>query len=312
MRVLVLRPEEQGRETTKALKLQGHEAVLAPLFSLCATGEALPEGPFSALVVTSGNAVPHLAKAVGAAGLALPVLAVGDRTAALAHEAGFANTRSAGGNRRDLIELIAQALPKGAHVLLATGENRHADLPDWLREAGFAVSEWAAYRADAAPELPKAAREGLSLQVGRPVEAVLHYSPRGAETFLRLSDAAGLTEAAREVAHVCLSPEVARPLKLAGAKSVHVAAQPDEASLFSALGLLQARNAPVVDARKINESPNPSQSDLPRSKKARTSLTVPASAGSAAVASTATDAVVTSEAITSVIEVSANAQADAA
>ncbi|MGL4975484.1 MAG: uroporphyrinogen-III synthase, partial [Bosea sp. (in: a-proteobacteria)] len=312
MRVLVLRPEEQGHETAKALKRLGHDAVMAPLFVLRATREKLPEGPFAAVVVNSGNAVPRLASVFEAAGRSLPVLAVGDRTAALARESGFADARSASGDRRDLVELIAQALPKGAHLLLATGEHRHADLPDWLREAGYTVSEWAAYRAEAASELPKAAREALSPQAGKPVEVVLHYSPRGAETFLRLCDAAGLSNAAREVTHVCLSQEVAQPLRAAGARSVHLAAKPNEASLFSALGLLQARNAPVVDARKVDENVKPSLSDPPMSKKSRSSLAGPATAVSAAAATATSDALVSAEAATPVNDATANEQIDLA
>ncbi len=311
MRVLVLRPEEQGRQSAKALGLLGHEAVLAPLFVLRATDEAPPDGPFAALVVTSGNAVPFLAKALAPASRMLPLFAVGDRTAVLAREAGFSDARSAGGDRHGLFELIAKALPKGAHLLLATGENRHADLPDWLREAGFPVCEWRVYSADDVKALPEAAHEALAPRNGLPVDAVLHYSPRGAATFLRLSDVAGLAEAACCVAHVCLSPEVARPLQLAGASAVHVTEHPDEASLFSVIGLLQARNAPAVDARTDGESKNPSTPDLPMSKKPRPLPSSPATAGSAAVASAAGETVATSGTSEPVIETAAGLPSEA-
>jgi uroporphyrinogen-III synthase len=61
---------------------------------------------------------------------------------------------------------------------------------------------------------------------------VLHYSRRSAQSFLAGARTAGLIDAALRLTHFCLSSEVAAPLSSAGAASVKVAPQPDEAALM--------------------------------------------------------------------------------
>jgi uroporphyrinogen-III synthase len=70
------------------------------------------------------------------------------------------------------------------------------------------------------------------------LDAALHYSRRSAEAFVAGAYAARLDSPALALRQLCLSDQVAMPLRSAGAPTVAVAAHPDEASLF---GLLDSR-----------------------------------------------------------------------
>jgi uroporphyrinogen-III synthase len=244
MRIFVFRPSADAERTARAVRSHGHEPIVAPLFSVVRLPEPAPEGPFAALVLTSGNGVPALAE-IPAAWRDLPVFTVGARTAARVREAGLGDARSADGDRNDLIELIRSNLPAPAKLLLVAGRDRHEDVSDKLSEAGYEVATWTAYAAEAVATLPEEAE--VALRDNR-AEAALHFSARGARTFLALTQAAGLGEQALELTHVTLSADVAAPLISAGASTVLVAEYPEEAALLAALDQVSARNRAIADA----------------------------------------------------------------
>jgi uroporphyrinogen-III synthase len=68
------------------------------------------------------------------------------------------------------------------------------------------------------------------------IDGVLHYSRRSAELFVAAAQSAGLTEKALACGHYCLSPDVAAPLRQAGASHLRIAEKPDEMSLLALLG----------------------------------------------------------------------------
>ncbi|HEV7337314.1 MAG TPA: uroporphyrinogen-III synthase [Bosea sp. (in: a-proteobacteria)] len=253
MRVLVLRPQPDAERTAKVLIERGQEPVLAPLFSIVPGTEPAPKGPFDALVLTSANAVPALEQLPKAWRKSLPAFCVGSRTAEAAGALGFA-TRNAKGNRSDLLALIAGELPEPRKLLFVAGQDRHDDLPQQLRAAGHAVTVWTAYEAKAVDALPQPAAEALR---GGAADAALHYSPRSAQTFLALADAAGLTEQALALPQVALSAEIAAPLISAGAGTVLVAEHAEEAALLAALDHLPARILLDGDAREEEAAPEP-------------------------------------------------------
>ncbi|HEX8165242.1 MAG TPA: uroporphyrinogen-III synthase [Beijerinckiaceae bacterium] len=230
MRVLVTRPRAQAESTARRLAALGHEALVAPLLTVAATGEPPPSGPFHALIVTSANAVPALASL----DKGLPVFAVGGRTAALVRDAGFAVVTAAADAAR-LAGALLRATPAGVCLLHVTGRDHKPEPRASLEAAGFPVETWIVYEAVAAQALPEALAGALS---DGTLGAALHYSRRSAETVLALAEAAGLREAFLGLAHACLSEDAAAPLREQGAARLIVAGEPDEASLFSALALL--------------------------------------------------------------------------
>ena len=232
MRVLVTRPQVDGERTAAELAAGGHEAVLAPVLRIEATGEPPPPGRFDALVLTSGNAAPRLA-ALDPHIRSLPIFAVGARTAAAATEAGCRDVRAAGGDAASLGRLVAQTAPRGT-ILLVAGRDRKPEPEASLSAAGFVVATWIAYEAIAADRF---AESGLRALRDRRLDAALHYSRRSAEIALRLLDRVRLAAPFLGLAHVCLSADAASPLRAAGARTVTVAAGPEEASLLAALDL---------------------------------------------------------------------------
>ncbi len=246
MRIFVFRPQADAERTARSIKARGHDAILAPLFTIVPSDEPAPEGPFDAIVLTSGNGVPALA-AAPPAWRDLPVFSVGARTAKRARDAGFGDARSADGDRNDLVALITSNLKVPARLLLILGRDRHEDVPDRLKDAGFDVTVWTSYAAEAVSDLP--AEAVTALREGQ-ADAALHYSARGAQTFMALARKAGLESQAGALTHVALSAEVAAPLIATEAETVLVAEYPEEAGLLAALDQVSDRHGSGATAAK--------------------------------------------------------------
>jgi uroporphyrinogen-III synthase len=228
MHVLVTRPEDDAARTAQALAARGHTVLVAPLMRV-ETIERAFGGPFAAVLLTSANAA--LTQRGRAALTHLPAFAVGARTAAAAREAGFAQVESADGALADLVRLVRARRP-GGRLLYLAGEDRAGDLAADLAVHGIAVETAVVYRAVPVDALPADAVRALT---GRRIDAVLHYSRRSALTFLHLATQAGLLNAILNLAHYCLSQDVAAVLRESGAGQVSVAAVPTEAALFELL-----------------------------------------------------------------------------
>src|SRR5581483_1139478 len=110
MRIVVTRPPPATERTAAALRARGHDVLVAPLMHI----ESIPadlSGNWAGVVITSANAP-------GAVGrvdtlLALPLFAVGERSAQAAREAGFKNVTSADGAAADLVKVLAARKVRG-------------------------------------------------------------------------------------------------------------------------------------------------------------------------------------------------------
>ncbi|HEV2558327.1 MAG TPA: uroporphyrinogen-III synthase [Microvirga sp.] len=236
MRVLVTRPEADGRRTAARLAARGHEAVLAPVTRIVATGNPPPAGPWDALLLTSANAAPALA---ALSPLRQPVFAVGARTAAAAREAGAPFVQAAEGDALALAALVKATLPPGARLLHAAAEDRKDEPERSLKAAGFHVIVWEAYRAEAVEEVPAALLAALG---ARRIDAALHFSRRSAGLLVAFVKGAGLLEPFRRVPHLCLSADVAAALADLGAAVV--APAPREDALLDTLERLAGSPPP--------------------------------------------------------------------
>ena len=234
MRLLLTRPEPDAQRTAAALRALGHEVVIAPLLRIEAVADApIGAGPWAAILITSANAAPAVAAHARAAQLrALPVFAVGARTAQAISAVGFADVTSAGGDVDALAAVIAARLRPDAPLLYLGGADRAGDLAGTLRGRGFAVETVIVYRAVAAASLPDAA--AAALRSG--IDGVLHFSRRSAKAYLDAAHPAGLSASAFKPIHFCLSAQVAEPLARSGAPSVRVATRPLEAALIELIG----------------------------------------------------------------------------
>ena len=230
MRVVVTRPEPDGKRTAAALRARGHEVLAAPLMAVQSVPADL-SGHWGAVIITSANAPVAIADNRAEATLIkLPLFAVGQRSATAAQDAGFTNVTSAGGDVRDLVRTLSAQRPDAkAPLLYLAGEDRAGDLVGELSARGIAAALRVVYRAVTAP-FPSALIEAL--QAGE-VDAVLHFSRRSAENYVTGARQAGIAGPALAVRHLCLSAQAAEPL--AGAGQVIIAARPDEAALIELL-----------------------------------------------------------------------------
>jgi uroporphyrinogen-III synthase len=232
MRVLVTRPQPDATRTADRLVVLGHEAIVQPLLTLETIEiKQIPDGPFDALAATSANAmrVVHEMSALDPL-RKLPLHAVGMHTANAAREAGFADVVDAGGDAEALAENIARHVRSPGRVLHLAGVDRAKELGPLIAPRGIEVVVLELYRMRGADALGPSAQR---IAAGS-LDAVLHFSPRSAATFVVLAERAGVTEAARRLRHLCLSPAVAAALMPLGV-SGEVAAEPNEPALLALL-----------------------------------------------------------------------------
>lgn len=236
-RMLVTRPEPDAQSSLSRLRALDIDAVAAPLMVRQTLDASLPKPDgFAAMVLTSANAVRSLLdRGVVAHYAQLPVLAVGDRTAREAEEAGFGKVSSAAGALSDLVNAVAISGLKGP-LFHPTGRHQSGDLAKALAPLGVMVASAKIYDMVAIEALPSEVLAGLG---DGSIGAVLAYSRRTAEIFAALAD--GLTAPQRRrIAMLCLSEAVAEPLLEAHFHRISLADRPDEDAMM-ALALAVAR-----------------------------------------------------------------------
>jgi len=233
MRIVVTRPLSDAERTAEVLRARGHEVLIAPLLKIEPVDVPLRSN-WGGVIITSANAAHALAAHPARDTLTkLKLFAVGERSAEAARQAGFDDVTSAGGDVRDLVRALTERKADAqAPLLYLAGEDRARDLIGELAERGIAAEMAVIYRAVTLP-FPPALAAALSDGM---VDVVLHYSRRSAESYIAGAMQAGLTKPALAVRHICLSEQVAAPLRDAGAGDVVIAARPDEAALLPRIG----------------------------------------------------------------------------
>lgn len=238
MRIWVARPEPGATRTAERLAASGHAPLVAPVLVVATRRVTLPAGSFAGLLLTSANAAATI-EALGAADRArldaLPIFAVGARTAARARAAGLADLREAAGDAAALAGCVRAALPPGTALLHLAGADRKDEPAASLKAAGYRVVPVVAYAAAPVAALPPAVARALGDAAESPLDAVLHYSRRSAATARDLAAAAGLSGAFGVLKHYCLSADVAAPLVAAGIAVHFVCEHPDEETLLAGL-----------------------------------------------------------------------------
>lgn len=231
MRLLVTRPEPEATRTAERLRALGHEPVIAPMLETVFLDPILPAMDPAAILVTSLNGVRCLTRWTLPAGwFALPVLAVGDRTAEAARDAGFRDVRSADGDGEALATLaIASLDPKRGPLFYPAATDRAGNWPDRLVAAGFTVRLVEAYRMDPVTNLADSVVTALREET---IDGILAYSPRTASTLSRALKAVQPPLPLADVAFYALSPNVAAALDF---DRVIAANEPTEDALLALL-----------------------------------------------------------------------------
>lgn len=244
LRVLVTRPRGEAEIFAAALEARGHESVLAPLLDIVLDESARVDlGGVRAVLFTSANGVRAWAR-IGAPHES-EAFCVGDATAQAAREVGFTLVHSAGGDVAALADLVRSKLsPSDGALLHAAGSALAGDLAGDLGKDGFEVRRVQLYRQDVATTLPFAAVQAL--RDGK-IDAVTFFSPRTAETFVRLAKSADVLASLAATHAVALSQAALDVAREEGAawNSARAAAQPTEASLLDALGEVARMKEPT-------------------------------------------------------------------
>jgi len=232
--ILITRPKDDAEVLAADLKKRGFTPLIAPMLSIkpIADAELVTRG-IQGVLFTSSNGVRAFAARSDRRGVT--VWCVGAATAATARQTGFHDVRTAAGNVEELARLVIDNVkPSEGALLHAAGSTVAGDLAGVLSKAGFIIDRAILYEAVPATVLPEEAAEAL---VARTVRAVLFFSPRTAETFVRLVEEAGLADACRSVDAVCLSEAVAETVRRLGWARIVASEQPSQPALLAASDL---------------------------------------------------------------------------
>ena len=229
MRVLLTRPLEDAEPLARRLQAGGVTSLMEPLLDI----EFLDVGDIElsdvqGLLVTSANGVRAYAACSSRRDLA--VWAVGDGSARAARDAGFQTVHSAGGDVKDLAELVCDQVDRHSGALLhIAGTKRAGDLGGALEAAGFQYKRVVLYEARKSGGLSD--QICTALRTGG-LDGVLLYSPRTAATFVDLIQQQGLHDYLKSVTVFCLSKAVANEAEVLAWKRISIAPIPQEDALI--------------------------------------------------------------------------------
>jgi uroporphyrinogen-III synthase len=242
VRMLVTRPEPDAHDTALRLAALDIEAVTAPLLIARTLPTSLPEPTgFAAMAASSAAALRALeARGALAPYRGLKLFAVGDKTARVAREHGFAQVVSCNGNFAGMVEAIAHSRLSGP-VFYPAARDQSGDLARSLAPYGVMVITTQIYAMDAASSLPEAVVTGLR---DGSISAALFYSRRTAATFVAIAKELLDLRERRRLGVLCLSEAIAEPLIEAHFVRAGLADTPsEEAMMRLALSFARDRNA---------------------------------------------------------------------
>ncbi len=230
MFVLLTRPLDEALRTAEKLKALGHTAVLSPVIEIVATGAAWPRGVVDAVVATSARAFQCLDLApdwpLPEARRLYPLFVVGAKTAEAARARGFEGVSQITLDAKALCSVIRDRFEPNARVLYLAGRDRKSDLETCCNKAGVTLEAIETYAAQSAAQLSD---EAVRLADEGIIGAVLHFSRRSAEIFLRLTGETRFDPA--PLIHVAISADAAAPL--AALPKVVVVQEPSEDAILA-------------------------------------------------------------------------------
>jgi uroporphyrinogen-III synthase len=237
LRALVTRPRAEATELATALARRGIEAIIEPLLTIRYRSEDAPDlSGVQAILCTSANGVRALARVSAERGV--PLLAIGEATAARARAEGFAAVESAGGNVDDLARLARGRLhPEAGRLLHVAGGAMAGDLTGALASVGFSVGRAVLYEASPAVGLSAATVRALGNGL---IDFALFFSPRTSAIFARLAAQAGIAEALHFAQAISISAAADAALGDLRFRARHIAERPEQNGLLAVLDRVSA------------------------------------------------------------------------
>lgn len=231
--VLLTRPRPAAEGTARRLAELGWRALIAPLLEILpAERDVSLPARTQAVLITSANAVPHLPRAARR----LPLLAVGEASAAAARGAGWERVESAHGDGAALARLAAFRLdPRSGPLFLAVGEGQGQAVARALERLGFAVERGEVYRTRPVLHLPPEAEAALAEPALHGLRAALFFSAETARVFRRLYEERRGGWRLGGLAAVAISPASAPVLGDLPWRRLAYAGKPDQEGLLARL-----------------------------------------------------------------------------
>lgn len=241
MLALVTRPREAAAALATALASRQIDSLIEPMMEVRFDEAALGLAGVQAVLCTSANGVRALARA--AAERTVPLLAVGEATAARAAAEGFTDIVSAGGDVADLTRLAIERLkPENGPLLHVCGSAVAGDLAGDLGRRGFTVKRRVLY--DARPVAALSADATRALRAGE-IDVALFFSPRTSAIFARLVKAANIAQCCATVIALSISAAADQPLETVLWRERRIAAQPHQPALVDLLDRLRGERRPA-------------------------------------------------------------------
>ncbi len=226
MKLIITRPRIDAAGLAEKLHAIGHSTIIAPLLDIVPRAAAIPDLPYQAICTTSANGLRCLSASIN---LQIPVFAVGEQSAAVAHQKGFHCVEAGGGDVEGLVRHIeAKLKPKGGPLLYLSGAETSGDLEGQLAKRGYHVSRVITYDA-------LKCKLDEYINAISSCEGVLLYSPRTAKLWIDEIQRLKLLHIINGLRHFCLSAQVAKVLPQNW--HVFVAKMPTENSLLALLDL---------------------------------------------------------------------------
>jgi uroporphyrinogen-III synthase len=230
MKILVTRPSEDAARTASRLMHLGHEVLVAPVTVVLPTHNLIPNHIFDAVIATSANALRMLDAEALAYLSDQRLFCVGAKTASAAKERGFLRIITGRGSGADLVSEIIATLPANARCLYLTGKPRKPAIEDGLAKAGIAVTPIELYAMAPVKHWPACPAKEIQT-----CEVALHFSRASVEALLIRAVQQGLDLHLASLRHLCLSEDVAAPLRARGFNKISVAPSPQEDELLALL-----------------------------------------------------------------------------
>jgi uroporphyrinogen-III synthase len=225
IRVALFRPRDDAEGSGARLRKLGFRVASLPVVTIVTAHVQATRKRYDAVVASSAWAFAGGASEMAAS----PLYVVGARTARAAEASGWRLAAPPAPDAARLAETLKRTLSPGAAVLYLAGRDRKPSLEAAL--SGLCALEVVeAYSAE-----PRASWSPTEIRALASSAVALHYSGRSAALAARLADLSGVRNRFVALRHVCLSNDVAEPLRAIGAACIVVAERPDEAALFAAL-----------------------------------------------------------------------------
>lgn len=227
MKILITRPETDGKEIATRLAERGHDALRAPLLT-----PVFHEGPepdlngVQAILATSANGIRAFVRRSPRRDFS--IFAVGPQTAEEARKSGFTEVRNADGDAKALAHAATLWAARKGVLLHVCGEDAPGTLAENLTLRGFTVRRCPLYGIEPATRLPDEARQALE---ERALDAAMFFSPKSARIFGVLAD--GLPT--EHMTALCISAATAQALTPMAFAQVAVAAKPNQAAILALL-----------------------------------------------------------------------------